>query len=233
MIKPTPETKQGVAYPSFAEMAEKDQRNHKARLAAMNRDVPWIDEDGKFWPLTQEELIPFSTRRRGEYEQAKTRHQKGELAPSKAKTLPPPEPEPELDGDSAYSPEPEPVDTTPDEQFVVRMPRTLDRKRYKFATDVHLGSAIDELGLDVYQFRVHGTLCRHLNRYRRDMPHFGYAFPTIERIAKLCGISERKVITVIRELEDLKLWDVSRKHREANLYRPRPAADWCYWLTVD
>ena len=90
---------------------------------------------------------------------------------------------------------------------------TASRTAAPVANHLFVGSAIDDAGLNVYQFRILGHLHR---RAGAD----GLAWPSIRTIAATCAIGERVVRRSLREL--VKLGHVTAEPRpgRSTLYRP-------------
>jgi len=76
-----------------------------------------------------------------------------------------------------------------------------------------VGSAVDDAGLNVYQFRILGHLVR---RAGSD----GRAWPSVASIAETCGVGERVVRRTLSELVKLGLIQARPRPGRSTLYTP-------------
>ena len=90
--------------------------------------------------------------------------------------------------------------------------RTLNNPAAPSST-IFVGSALDDSGLNVFQFRILGHLHR---RAGTD----GRAWPSIRTIAEVCRIGERVVRRSLRELVTLGHVEAEERPGQTTLYRP-------------
>lgn len=76
-----------------------------------------------------------------------------------------------------------------------------------FITGAFISSTIDDLGLDLYSFRVYMHLCRRIGDEMR-------VWESAKKMAVICGISESKVRESIRFLEKIGLIELEPQYRE-------------------
>jgi DNA-binding MarR family transcriptional regulator len=91
---------------------------------------------------------------------------------------------------------------------------------------IFVHSSLDDAGLSVYAFRVYCHIARRANRT-------GSAFPGIQSIGTVCGISESQVRRAIKELEDRHFMEVRRTTggTKSNVYFLTPPSSWNPCLT--
>lgn len=86
---------------------------------------------------------------------------------------------------------------------------------------IFVHSSLDDAGLSAYAFRIYCHIARRANQT-------GHAWPGIESIAKVCGISKNTVKSAIAELEERQMLKVIRSEggRHSNRYFLTRAAVW-------
>lgn len=86
---------------------------------------------------------------------------------------------------------------------------------------IFVHSSLDDAGLSAYAFRIYCHIARRANQT-------GHAWPGIESIAKVCGISKNTVKGAIAELEERQMLKVIRSEggRHSNRYFLTRAAVW-------
>lgn len=91
---------------------------------------------------------------------------------------------------------------------------------------IFVHSSLDDAGLSVYAFRVYCHIARRANRA-------GSAFPGIQSIGTVCGVSESQVRRAIKELEDRRFLEVRRTTggTKSNVYVLTPPSSWHPCLT--
>jgi len=91
---------------------------------------------------------------------------------------------------------------------------------------IFVHSSLDDARLSVYAFRVYCHIARRANRT-------GSAFPGIQSIGTVCGISESQVRRAIKELEDRHFMEVRRTTggTKSNVYFLTPPSSWHPCLT--
>ena len=90
-------------------------------------------------------------------------------------------------------------------------------------TVAYVHSFLDEYGLDPYEFRVFSHIIRRTSGGRADKE----SFASLERMASICKISERKVQQVLKFLVAAKMITKEKKSgRKTDVYKVRPSKEW-------
>ncbi len=85
---------------------------------------------------------------------------------------------------------------------------------------IFVHSNLDEYGLDIYEFRVLAHVARRASKEQG-------CFTSQAKMAKICGLSQRKVLEVLKVLCGADILKKERSsERRTNVYRINPCSQW-------